>query len=221
MAESSYNGWPVLEADQVAGDFQVAGVPFPGGVCPGEVAAVFTYFLGNFHHRVEPLVSGWCWGYERRRNSNQREQWSCHASGTAVDVNAPDHPSGAGGTFSDGQRQEIHRILDELGGALAWLEGYDEMHFEIRADADQLAAVVASLPREEPEDMTLTDEDIAAVADAVMARMRGQAVVRYNKTDAATGKETALDGSITDALGAAATYSGRAVHLATKIDNGA
>jgi hypothetical protein len=79
----------------------------------------------------------------------QREQpqsLSCHASATAIDYNAPLHPNGSGGTFTDAQVGEIYAILDEVQGAVDWLEGYDEMHFEIAVDAATLAIIAASLP---------------------------------------------------------------------------
>jgi hypothetical protein len=116
---TSYNGWP---------------------------ATVLRYVAEQFNARVEPIIGGWCWGYTYKANVNNPSSLSCHASGTALDINAPDHPNGSGGTFTDSQRGEIYAILDECQGAVSWLEGYDEMHFEIQVDAADLAAVAASLP---------------------------------------------------------------------------
>jgi hypothetical protein len=77
---------------------------------------------------------------------NNPSQLSCHASGTAIDWNAPDHPNGSSNTFSDQQEGVIYTILNEVQGAVSWLYGYDEMHFEICVDPGDLAAVAASLP---------------------------------------------------------------------------
>jgi hypothetical protein len=76
---------------------------------------------------------------------NNPTQLSCHASGTAIDWNAPDHPNGSGGTFTDAQVGTIYQILAEVEGAVSWLQGYDEMHFEICVDATTLAGVAARL----------------------------------------------------------------------------
>jgi hypothetical protein len=146
---TSYNGWPASDSKSAIGvdEFGDAyGVPFPGGVKAGDVTTVLGYVCVQLHYRVEPCVSGWDWGYTYKQNVNNPSQLSCHASGTAVDYNAPNHPNGSGGTFTDTQRGEIYAILDEVQGSVNWLEGYDEMHFEICVGSADLARVAASLP---------------------------------------------------------------------------
>lgn len=141
---TSYNGWPAspdrAEINVIASDW------FPGGVKGGDVTTVLRYVVEQLNARVEPIVSGWCWGYTYKQNVNNPSQLSCHASGTACDWNAPDHPNGSSGTFTSAQRGQIYAILDEVQGAVDWLEGYDEMHFEIAVNAHDLAIVAASLP---------------------------------------------------------------------------
>jgi hypothetical protein len=56
------------------------------------------------------------------------------------------HPNGSSGTFTDAQVGTIYAILNEVEGAVDWLEGYDEMHFEIDVDANTLAKIAARLP---------------------------------------------------------------------------
>jgi hypothetical protein len=146
---TSYNGWPANSDKnaigvEVFGDPQ--GFPFPGGVKAGDVATVLGYVATQLHTRVEPCVSGWCWGYTYKQNVNNPSSLSCHASGTAIDWNAPDHSNGSSGTFTDDQVGTIYRILDEVQGAVDWLEGYDEMHFEIAVSASTLANIAATLP---------------------------------------------------------------------------
>jgi len=146
---TSYNGWPASpDKNEIGvetfGD--AAGFPFPGGVKACDVATVLGYVATQLHTRVEPCVSGWCWGYTYKANVNNPSQLSCHASGTAIDWNAPDHPNGSSHTFTDDQVGTIYTILDEVAGAVSWLQGYDEMHFEICVGAGDLAAVAASLP---------------------------------------------------------------------------
>jgi hypothetical protein len=146
---TSYNGWPANSDKAAIGVDEFGdryGVPFPGGVRSGDVTTVLGYVCIQLHYRVEPCVSGWDWGYTYKQNVNNPSQLSCHASGTAVDYNAPNHPNGSSGTFTNDQRGEIYAILDEVQGAVNWLEGYDEMHFEICVDGGTLARVAASLP---------------------------------------------------------------------------
>lgn len=168
---NSYNGWPAND-DKSAIDVvpfgDAYGLPFPGGVRDGDVRIVLGYVCVQLHYRVESCVSGWDWGYTFKQNVNNPSQLSCHASGTAVDWNAPIHPNGSSDTFTNAQIGTIYEILDEVQGAVNWLQGYDEMHFEICVGADTLARVAASLPPIGPTpaptpDPTETDYDMAVL----------------------------------------------------------
>ena len=157
---SSYNGWPASDDPNAIGidhGFSRQGCSFPGGVKAGDVSTVLGYVVNQLVARVEPpLINpdtgdlGYgCWGYSYRANVNNPATLSCHSSGTAIDWNAPAHPNGASGTFSDAQRATIYDILAECRGAVQWGGDYtgtpDEMHFEIIVDANQLAQVAALL----------------------------------------------------------------------------
>lgn len=150
---TSYNGWP-CDSNPAAIDVEdfgdPYGLPFPGGVRGGDVKKVLGYVASQLHYRVEPCVAGWDWGYEYRENVNNPGSMSCHASATAIDYNAPNHPNGARGTFSSEQVATIYDILVEVGGAVQWGGDYtgtaDEMHFEIIVDAGYLSEVANSLP---------------------------------------------------------------------------
>ena len=153
MAES-YNGWPASPDKGAIGVVQSEW--FPGGAKQGDVTTVLRYVAEQLHARVEGIVGGWCWGYNYRANANNPNSLSCHASGTAIDFNAPEHPNGVAGTWTDAQRGEIYAILDEVQGAVHWLDGVDggtadEMHFEICVDANTLARVARELPSTQPE----------------------------------------------------------------------
>lgn len=173
---TSYNGWPGNSDPKAigVGPFgDAAGYPFPGGVKQGDVATVLGYVATQLHYRVEPCVNGWCWGYSWKQNVNNPSQLSCHASGTAIDWCAPDHPNGSSGTFSDEQVGEIYAILDECQGAVSWLEGYDEMHFEIQVSAAELAGVAASLPAGGGGsggngDLDVTEDDLRRIVGEVI-----------------------------------------------------
>jgi hypothetical protein len=74
---------------------------------------------------------------------------SCHASGTAIDYNAPRHPNGQSGTYKPAQVTEIRKILAEVGGVVKWGGDFhgtkDEMHFEIHGNAADVKAAAARL----------------------------------------------------------------------------
>ena len=153
LMATSYNGYAASPDKSAIGVVQSEW--FPGGAKQGDVTTVLRYVAEQLHARVEPIVGGWCWGYNYRANVNNPSSLSCHASGTAIDWNAPEHPNGVRGTFSDAQRGEIYRILDEVQGAVHWLDGVDggtadEMHFEICVDAATLARVAQELPGSRP-----------------------------------------------------------------------
>lgn len=225
MAPLCYCGWQVSpDGAGIDRGFSVAGVTFPGGVKTGDVSTAFRYLLTEFDQRVEGLVAGWCWGYSYKENANSPGSFSCHAAGVAVDVNAPLHGNGGAQYegFSDAQVKQIRAILAECP-VFQWGADYsgtkDAMHFEVIVDSATLARVVDGLPEQGDDDMPLSADDIEKVADAVIKKMREEDVVQYNKTDAGSGKETQIKGSITDALGTAATYAGRAAYRATNVDN--
>ena len=182
---TSYNGWPANSDPAAIGVAQ--SLWFPGGVKVGDVTTVMRYVAEQFDARVEPIVGGWCWGYTYKANVNNPSQLSCHASGTALDVNAPDHPNGSGGTFTDAQRGQIYAILDEVAGAVSWLEGYDEMHFEIQVGAADLAAIAASLPAGgggsgDWFDMA-TEDDLRRVVNDVLSERLGDIGIAVWTTD--------------------------------------
>ena len=146
---TSYNGWPASPDKAAIG--VVSSDVVPGGVKSGDVYTVLAYVATQFNARVEPIVSGWCWGYTYKQNVNNPSQLSCHASGTAIDLNAPDHPNGSSGTFTSAQVGQIYEILAEVEGAVSWLQGYDEMHFEICVGASTLAGVASRLGGSTPK----------------------------------------------------------------------
>jgi D-alanyl-D-alanine carboxypeptidase len=192
---TSYNGWeasPDPSAIDVDPGFRAAGCAFPGGARAGDVATVQGYVIDQLAARVEaPLLDpdtgapGYgCWGYNYRANVNNPSTLSCHSSATALDWNAPAHPNGAVGTFSDAQRATIYDILAEVGGAVQWGGDYtgtvDEMHFEIIVDAGTLAGVAAGLTGggytpDMEDDMPLTDEDVTRIADRVWSQIISEA----------------------------------------------
>jgi hypothetical protein len=150
---TSYNGWPV-GAPASAIDVQsyvVTGTSIPITVKAGDVAWVLMTVAARFHAEVQPLRAGQVWGYDYRADVNNTKWWSCHASGTAIDLNAVLHPNGASGTFTAGQVGGIRRILADCNGTVYWGGDFsgvpDEMHFEINVPPGdpRLPALAAQL----------------------------------------------------------------------------
>jgi len=154
MMSTSYNGWPASATASAIGidsTFKVAGHLFPGGVKKGDVSTVFRFYLGNYHLRVESLATDGKdeWGYSYRRNVNNPSQLSCHASGTACDVNAVKHPNGRRHTLSSVQVAQLRKIQKWVNGVIKWGGDFsttpDEMHHEIHGNSTAVHAVAAKL----------------------------------------------------------------------------
>lgn len=159
---TSQNGWPVATADQQDRS-PVHGVTMPNGVRRGDVATVLHHLMDRFHREVEELVPGWCWGWHVKVIEGSTSI-SNHASGTAVDLNAPRHPLGVRNTFTPAQRARIRAILADLDGVVRWGGDYtgrrDDMHFEIVKNA---AAVKRVADRIKEDDMPSVDDIVKAV----------------------------------------------------------
>jgi hypothetical protein len=117
-------------------------------VLHGDVATVLLHVAAQFHQHVEPLNAGWCWGYYYRKIAGSK-RLSNHASGTAIDLNAPNHPMGRANTFSPGKRAEIRKILHFCEGVVRWGGDYtgrkDDMHFEIVGNAAAVARIAKKI----------------------------------------------------------------------------
>ena len=133
---NSVNGWTVISYNQLNRN------PFPGtkivpkpGIRRGDVATILHYLGSRFNAKVERLYNPGCWGFVARKIPGTNS-YSNHASGTAIDLNAPTHPWKKKGTFTYKQRLAIRSILNFFEGAVVWggdwsIAYVDEMHFEI------------------------------------------------------------------------------------------
>lgn len=146
MSATSQNGYTANDRSLIT------SVPAPGGnlaVRKGDVATVLQYVAGQFHAKVEPLVWPGCWGYAERTIRGSSTDLSNHASGTAIDLNAPQHPLGATGTFSANEVQAIRGILVFCDGVVRWGGDYskrkDEMHFEIVKGLAEVARIAEKI----------------------------------------------------------------------------
>lgn len=141
---TSQNGWGV-HTSAPAGKLQW----ITGRTRPGDVQTVLDYLCRRFNSEVEKIIVGHSWGWAYRPIRGSSSGYSNHASGTAIDLNAPAHPLGVSGTFTTKQRQRVHQILGDLDGAIRWGGDYsgrkDEMHFEVNTTAARLAAVAKKI----------------------------------------------------------------------------
>ncbi len=155
--EKSANGWPA-SADPEAIDIvrkRVPGTDLKLRVAK-PVATLLLGFASEFHKLVEPIdetktLDDWGYCYRKVRGSNTVV--SNHSSGTAIDLNATQHPLAAVGTFNDEQVQVINRLCRKYG--LRWGGNYksrkDEMHFEVALNAIQVETIIRGLGLETVE----------------------------------------------------------------------
>ena len=141
----SQNGWKANDRSLIA------SYSVPGGrisMRKGDVATILVYVAKRFHSEVENLIWPGNWGYAERPIRGSRTT-SNHASGTAIDLNAPRHPLGKRGTFSKSQVRKIKKILSDLDHVVRWGGNYrgrkDEMHFEINKGTAAVRAVARKI----------------------------------------------------------------------------
>lgn len=150
MTLRSSNGW---EASQDPAAIDIKSYQVPGTKvklrCAEAVAPLLIGFAADFHELIEPIDEGALddWGYAFRNIRGVTEKLSNHASGTAIDLNAPKHPLGAVGTFPAEKVPMIRALAKKYG--LRWGGDYvnrkDEMHFEIDITPVKAAALIVKL----------------------------------------------------------------------------
>lgn len=146
----SQNGW---EASSNPDDINVKSFRIPGTDrkirLNADVAPILLAFCAEFDKKVESIDGGTLddWGYNYRPVRGQTVVLSNHASGTAVDLNAPRHPLGKPNTFSIKQRLVIRRLIKKYG--INWGGLYknrkDDMHFEIVETPAQVKARIKKM----------------------------------------------------------------------------
>lgn len=153
---TSYNGWPASPYPSAIGINQgwepIRGHKFPGGIKSGDVETVMTYFVRQLDARAEPIeeyAPGDEWGWNYKYSANSPALLSCHASGTAFDYNAVQHPNGVRGTWSNSQVAVIRAIQREVNYVVFWrgdsTHTADEMHFEIKGTSLDVAAAARKI----------------------------------------------------------------------------
>jgi hypothetical protein len=150
MAQVSFNGWP---ASKDRSEIGIKSYTVPGTTvklaCAEKVAPLLIAFAADFHKLIEPIDAGSLddWGYCYRMIRGSTDKLSNHSSGTALDLNATQHPLGKAATFDAAKVPMIQALAKKYG--LKWGGDYvnrkDEMHFEIALDAAKVAALITKL----------------------------------------------------------------------------
>lgn len=152
----SQNGWQVLD-DDTSGpyprlrEWALPNVRRTLLARDGSAGFLLVHLALWFNDEVELIDIGFDdWGWSPRRISGSTE-WSNHASGTAIDLNADRHPAGVPTTqtFSTAETFAIHTRLKLYSGCLKWGGDFrsrpDAMHYEISADLDPVVSKAQSL----------------------------------------------------------------------------
>jgi hypothetical protein len=150
---TSQNGWPAgSRAEAGVATFPVPGYPNVKLPINREAAPALLAMARWFFDHVEPPVMPGCWGWADRKIRGSATQVSNHASGTAIDLNAPRHPLGAVGTVPERLRPAIAAAAAKYG--LRWGGTYtgrkDEMHFEVIVGKARMQQIVHALQHPTP-----------------------------------------------------------------------
>lgn len=148
----SQNGWDVASQADIH-YYAVPGTTTTVAVRTGAVAVVFTDLFEQLA-KIEKPHTGWLWGWYVRPIRGQTTGYSNHASGTAIDWNAPAHGRQSTSRYlgwSAAQVTAIHNLLhDRYEDLIRWGADfkdtpYDPMHFEIVGTPAQISALAAKL----------------------------------------------------------------------------
>ena len=97
---------------------------------------VFAELIRWFDDNIEPVKSMGSYCHRAIRGKEGTERASHHAAGTAIDINASQHPLGVQNTFSPAHQASIRSKILELGLTWGgdWTGRPDDMHFEVKLD---------------------------------------------------------------------------------------
>jgi hypothetical protein len=152
---TSQNGWlaltnsgsPLLHLWIIPGKRVASRILMRNGSAGFLLAHLALCFDSKVEVLAEPVLDDW--GYAYRPVRGYANDLSNHASGTAVDLNATDHPLGREDTFTADEEATIERFLKRYSGCIRWGGDYrgrkDEMHFEIDRDLSACETVARQL----------------------------------------------------------------------------
>lgn len=135
----SQNGYSVVDSVEDCKRYKVDDFYIP--LRNDDCGFILANFVNRFDKEVEDLGRTETFGYNKRRISGS-DDWSNHASATAVDCNSAQHPSGATGTFTPSEERKLEELLSDFDDVIKWGGTYryakDEMHFEIDKTYDEV-----------------------------------------------------------------------------------
>ncbi len=116
--------------------------------CGSRVAPLLVAFAEEFHELVEPIDEGSLddWGYCYREIRNAKGL-SNHASASAIDLNARQHPLGKRNTYDKAQLAVLDVLCDKYGlrGGYTFRTRADDMHFEMAISPSEATARIKAL----------------------------------------------------------------------------
>lgn len=120
----------------------------------GLTLAHFALFFDREIENIEELADDHAWSYRQISGS---DEWSNHASATALDLNATKHPQGRWHTFTSTQQLKMLEAIEGryqncIRAGFTYRTTPDDMHFEINAGPttiDELAVGLYYSPRGE------------------------------------------------------------------------
>src|SRR5688500_1873610 len=146
MTLYSQNGYSANDRSKIA-SFTVPGTNQKVALRAGDTSVILLDIAAWIHANVERIDQGVFddWGYAERTIRGSSTTLSNDASGTAIDVNATQHPLCVTGTWSRDEKSAINARLAFYEGCLRWGANYtcrpDDMHFEINCGSADCARV--------------------------------------------------------------------------------
>lgn len=133
----------------------------------GPVGFVLAHLAGWIGDTVEKIPSArlddWAYAYRPIRGD---DDLSNHSSGTAIDINATQHPLGVRGTWSRWQKLKITAALKYVyKGCIEWGENWrrpDGMHFEAARGRAAFIVVAKVLVKGDRGKRLLADNNLTA-----------------------------------------------------------
>jgi hypothetical protein len=148
--ESSYNGYP---ASKDPDEIKIKSYPVNGTDrklrCAESVGPLLAAFAAEFHELIEPIDEGIFddWGYAYRMVRGHQTKLSCHASGTAIDLNSVKNGLGKVNTFPPDKVPMIRALAKKYGlkAGMDFKTRPDPMHFEVEVSPAKAKALIESL----------------------------------------------------------------------------
>lgn len=212
MAPVSQNGYPANNRELVSSRL-IPGTSRKVTVRNGPAGDLLLWVAGEFDRQVEDIDAGQLddWGYAERQIIGGAEL-SNHASGTAIDLNAPKHPLGVANTFSVKQRAAIHAILARAQGCVRWGGDYsgrvDEMHFEIVKNEAACRTALAAVREADglgAQEMAVLKRVLAIVTESQRRFTIGMAAVQAQVNSLVAGEAKDLTAAQVGAIVTKAT----------------